>query len=406
MDPADLLQSYRRHINSPYADFLERQGLASTIQSAVGAELIDAEGKSYIDFIAGYGIFNLGHNPPELLADLHRELDAQPLWNRPFLNERLVQLCQELTAIFPGVLDKAFVCSTGAEAIDTAIKLARLSTGRRRIVAAQGAFHGFTLGALSLCGIPAHRKSLEPLLPEIDFVPFGDAEALAQALDAETAAVFLEPIQAEIGAIDPPVGYLKRVREICNRTGTLLVLDQVRTGMGRTGTLFACMDERVVPDVLVIGKSLAGGIVPIGAVLARSDLWGRFGLSFPMSASSFAGNRLACTAALAALRLVTAPGFLDHANRISELLWRELKKFCQPFPEHNIRLSGKGLLIGLHLPDPRMAARIVQLCIDRGLLMATAFCDSRAILIEPPLVLSREQAEKGLTIIKKAMKSV
>lgn len=406
MENGGLLQSYRNHISKPYADFLERLGLARSILRATGAELVDSSGKTYIDFIAGFGIFNLGHNPPELLADLHRELDSLPLWNRPFINERLAQLAQKLTGLLPACLDKVFVCSTGAEAIDSAIKLVRLSTRRQQIVAATGAFHGYTIGALSLCGIPAQRKSFEPLLPEIKFVPFGDTDALVSAVNEETAAVFLEPIQAEIGGIDPPSGYVAAAREVCNQTGALLVLDEVRTGMGRTGSLFACTSEQVIPDLLVIGKSLAGGIVPIGAVVARSVIWGRFGLSFAMSASSFAGNRLACTAAMAALRLASEPAFLKHANEVSDYLWTGLRKIQQEFSTKQIRLSGKGMLIGLHLPDPQVTAQIVNCCVDQGLLMAKAFCNNRAILIEPPLILTRQEAKKGLEILIKSFKSL
>jgi putrescine aminotransferase len=181
-----------------------------------------------------------------------------------------------------------------SEAVESALKLSRLATRRIEIVAAKNSFHGFTLGALSISGVPSQSRPFQPLLPGVKHVPFVDSKALDSFVTENTAAVVLEPCQAEVGAENPPLGYLKKAREICDRYGALLIIDEVRTGMGRTGPLFAIENANIVPDILVLGKSLGGGIVPIGAVIARPHTWRRFGLSFSMSASSFAGNRLAC----------------------------------------------------------------------------------------------------------------
>lgn len=398
----ELLKVYRAHVNPNYADFLERLGLAHTVQEAKGGVIVDSRGKSYVDFIAGYGIFNLGHNPPSLIEALREELSSFPLWNRPFLNAPLAQLAADLVDVVPEELDKVFVCSTGAEAIDSALKLARLSSRRPKIVAASGAFHGYSLGALSVCGIPGQRRPFEPLLPEIEHVPFGDIGALCGLVTQQTAAVLLEPIQAEIGGEVPPEGYLKSIRAICDDTGALLIVDEVRTGMGRTGPLFAIEREEIVPDILVIGKSLAGGIVPIGAILANSRLWGRFGLSFSMSASSFAGNRLACVAAVEALNILEREGLLRKGEENSNLLWAGLEPLPSQHPNLIERISGRGLLIGVHFRNPRAASEVIRLCISEGLLAAAAFCNSRCLLIEPPLVLNSEQVERGLSILESA----
>ena len=373
-----------------------------TVEDAVGATIRDSQGRNYIDFVAGYGIFNFGHNPPAIVAALQRELSARPLWNRPFLNAPLAKLAERLAGLAPGDLEKVFVCSTGAEAVDSAIKLARLATRRPEIVAASGAFHGYTLGALSLAGIPSQRKPFEPLLPHVRHVRYGNLQELECAVTKETAAVVLEPIQAEIGAESPPPGYLAGAGEICDAAGALLVIDEVRTGMGRTGRLFAIEHEGIIPDILVLGKSLGGGLVPIGAIVARGSLWSRFGLSFAMSASSFAGNRLACVAALAALDLAVGDGLLERARDTADVIASKLEALPRQFPSLIERVSGSGLLLGVHLASPKQASEVIRHAIGNGLLVAAAFCNSRCLLLEPPLTLAMDQADRGLEVLAMA----
>ena len=394
-----LLGAYRDHISRNYADFLARLDLASTVKEARGATLIDARGRTFFDFVAGFGIFNFGHNPPDVVRALRDDLEAAPLWNRPFLSAPLAHLAGQLSALTSGALEHVFICSTGAEAVDSAIKLARLATRRTEVVAAQGAFHGFTLGALSLCGIPVHSRPYAPLLPDVTHVPYGDATALAAAVSSRTAAVVLEPVQAEIGAEAPPEGYLREARAVCDATGALLIVDEVRTGMGRTGPLFAIEEDGVMPDVLLIGKSLAAGIVPIGAMLARPGLWARFGLTFSMSASSFAGNRLACVAASATLRLIEQDDPLANGRARAEVLRAGLEDLRDQFPDLLQRVTGRGLLLGLHFAAPAMAMAIVRASIEHGLLVATAFCNNRCVLLEPPLIVEHTQVERALEIL-------
>ena len=402
----ELLDVYKRHLNPNYADFAAQLGLATTIARAEGALLWDREGRSYIDFVAGYGVFNFGHNPPWLLDALHGELDQHPLWNRPFLSAPLAELAQALTRRVPRGLSRLFLCSSGAEAVESAIKLARLATRRQEIVSAEGSFHGFTLGALSVSGIPAQSRPFRPLLPQVRHVPYGDVEALSQAVTDQTAAVLLEPIQAEIGAATPPSGYLAAAREVCKSTGALLLVDEVRTGMGRTGPLFAVEAERITPDVLILGKSLAAGIVPIGAIVAQDDIWGRFGLSFSMTASSFAGNRLACVSALATLAAIDREAVLETSQRTADRLQTALARIAAQQPNAVKRLTGRGFLYGLHFADFRQAAQVVRQCIGQGLLIASAFCKKSCILLEPPLTIEPEQLTKGIQILERACHSL
>lgn len=398
----ELLSTYRKHLNPNYAAFLEQFGLATTIREAKGAVLWDDQGCSYVDFVAGYGIFNLGHNPPRLVEALRAELGSYPLWNRPFLSAPLAEIAEKLVSLTPTGLDRVFVCSTGTEAVESAIKLARLSTGRAQIIAAKGAFHGFTLGALSVSGIPAQSRLFRPLLPGVEHVPYGDVDALATAVSKRTAAVLLEPIQAETGAVTPPEGYLAAAREICDRSRALLLVDEVRTGMGRTGPLFAIERERITPDVLILGKALAGGIVPIGAIVADGRIWNRFGLSFAMSASSFAGNRLACVAAVEALAILETEDVMQRGQRAGTALRTGLEKLAADHPSLVKGLTGKGLLLGLYFSEPRKVREVIRRCIEGGLLIAGAFCSNRCLLIEPPLTIELEQVAQGLRILTEA----
>lgn len=401
----ELLQAYGRHMGRPYAQSLERQGLASTVAEARGATIVTGDGRKLIDFVAGFGVFNFGHNPPQVVRALAQALGAQPLWNRPFLSEPFAKAAAALVKASPPGLERVLFTSSGAEAVDSAIKLARLATGRQGVVAAEGGFHGFTLGALSVSGIPAQSRYFEPLLPGVRHVPFGDGGAMAAAVDASIAAVILEPVQAEIGAITPPAGYLREVREICERNGALLIVDEVRTGMGRTGPMFAVEEEGVTPDILLTGKSLAAGIVPIGALLAPARLWTRVGLSFAMSASSFGGNRLACTAAAATLDLVRKKGLLQQGEAAGAALEAALKDL--PTGEGVLQqVTGRGLLRGIHFADPRTAADVVRRTIERGVLVAAAFCNPSCILLEPPLVANQEQIRRGVAVLSSVCREI
>ena len=397
-----VLQAYRAHISANYADFLERSDLACTVEEARGTTIRDSRGRSFLDFVAGYGIFNFGHNPPDVVRALCAELEGAPLWNRPFLQAPLARLAERLSGLTGGALDRVLLCSTGAEAMDSAIKLARLSTRRTEIVAAQGAFHGFTLGALSLCGIPVHARPYAPLLPDVTHVPFGDATALAAAVSGRTAAVVLEPVQAEIGAETPPARYLAEARAVCDAAGALLIVDEVRTGMGRTGPLFAIEDDGVMPDMLIIGKSLGSGIVPVGALLGHRRIWGRFGLTFSMSASSFSGNRLACVAALATLDLIEQSGVLEQARESASVLRSGVDALRTAHEDMVDRLTGRGLLIGLHFRTPQLLNDVVRTSIQGGLLVAAAFCNNRCILLEPPLTITVPEARQALRILDDA----
>lgn len=390
----ELYRDYGRFINSTYPGFLRRLSVEHAAVKAEGATITDSAGKTYIDCVAGYGMFNLGHNHPLLIEALTNQLKEGTLLSRPFITEPQVELAKRLAAVTPGDLDCAFVCNSGSEAIDSALKLARLHTGRKRLVTAFDSFHGYTYGALSATGIGAFKRGFEPMVPDIVHVPFGDVKALERELDSDTAAVLLEPVQHEAGVVVPDASYLPAVRRLCDEVGALLILDEIKTGMGKTGEMFACSAVDVVPDILVLGKSLSGGVIPIGALVGRRRLWRRFSLSFPMSASSYAGNVLACRSALTAIRILEEGDLLEECEEKGRILLDGLREVAGMYPEVVRDVSGTGLLLGVTAADSQKALDLARQLIERGVLVLPAYGNNSVLMVEPPLVVSGEEVQR------------
>ena len=299
-------------------------------------------------------------------------------------------------------LECVFLCNSGSEAIDSAIKLARLHTRKSRIIAAEGSFHGYTYGALSATGIPKLRKFFGPLLPDVVHVPYGDSDALAKAMTAETAAILLEPIQHEAGIHVPPNDYLQTVRKLCTNNGILLIIDEVKTGFGKTGSLFACEESGVVPDILALGKSLGGGLIPSGAIVSTQAIWKKFSLSFSMSASSFAGNTLASRAAVTALEIYQRDGYMLDCRKKGESLMSHMSALVTRYPSLLTKVTGKGLLIGLRTSDPRAAFSLSRRLVEKGVLVMPAFGQGAELMIEPPLVITDDQISEVVGAIDDA----
>lgn len=387
-----LFESYGRLVNSSYPAFLNKLGLNATAARAEGATITDSDGKVYIDCVGGYGLFNIGHNNPAVVQALTDQLAQQQLFTKPLISDIQVRMAECIEKIAPGELACSFILSSGSEAIDCAIKLARLhNRSKRTIITAQNSFHGHTFGALTASGIPSFKRAFEPLLPGFSSVPFGDIKALEASVSAETAAVLIEPIQHEAGIRLPEDGYLRRVRKLCDERGLIMILDEIKTGFGKTGRMFACEHYDVVPDILVLGKSLGGGLIPTGAIVARSDLWRKFGLSFPMSASSYAGNVLACRAGLATIAFLKQGNLLADCQEKGKLLLRSFTDNVADYPDILRSVAGLGLLIGIETKNARVALRLAQEMIRQGILMVPAFGDSSVLMVEPPLVISFQQ---------------
>jgi len=398
----ELFESYGSLMNSAYPHFLKRLGLDRVAVKAEQATITDSAGKVYIDCVGGYGLFNLGHNHPKIIKALKDQLNERQLFTKPFITELPVRLAEHLSQISPDDLTCSFVCNSGSEAIDNAIKLVRLHKAKGEIITATNSFHGYTFGALSASGIPSFKKFFEPLVPGMVHVPFGDIGALEDSISSNTAAILLEPIQHEAGVSLPPENYLPEVRRICDQRGIIFILDEIKTGFGKTGYLFACEHFKVVPDILVIGKSLGGGLIPIGALITKKELWKKFGLNFAMSASSFAGNILASRAALATIQILQEETILDDCKRKGHIFLKTLQSYRERYPKLLKASNGLGLLIGVETVKPQAAIALVKDMIGQSVLTASAFGNPAVLMIEPPLVISLEQTQAVLTAFEKA----
>ena len=399
---AELFRLYAEHINPAYPLFLRKLGLEKVAVRAEGVLITDSEGRIYVDCTAGYGIYNLGHNHPKIIEALTDQMNQRQLCTRPFISELPVKLAKCLSDITPGDLTCSFLCNSGSEAIDNAIKLARLHTGKKTIIAAENSFHGYTFGALSASGISSFKHFFQPMVPNFVHVPFGEIGALEKALTGDVAAVLLEPIQHEAGVSLPPGNYLWEARQLCSKRGVLLILDEIKTGFGKTGSLFACTHFETVPDILVIGKSLGGGLIPIGGLIAKKTIWKKFGLSFPMSASTYSWNLLACRAALAVIEILERDGLVRNTVEKGRLILDELRRLSMKYPNVLRGAEGLGLLLGIETVSPQMALETCREMANQGVLVVPAFGNPAVLVIEPPLVITFDEIWKVLQSLELA----
>lgn len=363
-----------------------------TLVRGQGAVVVDDSGKEYVDFVAGIAVTALGHAHPALVKAVTEQLQTLGHVSNLYIHPTVVTLAERLLGLF-GRPGKVFFCNSGAEANEAVFKIGR-RTGRRKVVAAQGAFHGRTMGALALTGQPGKRDPFAPLPGDVVHVPFGDVEALQAAVDDDTALVLLEPILGEAGVVPAPDGYLQAARAACDAHGALLALDEVQTGIGRTGAWFAHQTLGVTPDVVSMAKGLAGG-VPIGAVAAfgpAADL-----LQPGQHGTTFGGNPLACAAALAVLDTIENDGLLDHAKRLGEHLAASIEGLGHPLVSG---VRGAGLMRGVVLTAP-VAKHAEAALKERGFLVNAVGAD--VLRLVPPLVLSQEQADAFVTALPVAL---
>lgn len=363
-----------------------------------GAWLYDAAGRPFLDFLAGIGVNLFGHGHPALLEAMRRQLGQVVHHSNLYLSPPALELATELAGRIPD--GRVFFANSGAEAVEAGIKLARAYFRRKRgedrfeIVAMRSAFHGRTLGALACTGNVRYQQGFEPLVGGVVHVPFGDAAAAERAVNPRTAAILVEPIQGEGGVVVPPADYLGKLREIADRSGCLLFLDEVQTGMGRTGRLFAHQWDGVCPDMVCLAKGLGGGL-PLGALLARAAVAEGF---VPGShGSTMGGNPVACAAGLAGLRLLDG-GLLEASAQTASRLRAGLEELSQRLPGI-VELRGRGLMLGLVLDRP--AGEVMERCLERGLLVNTA--GAKVLRLLPPLVLSAGEADQGLALLESAL---
>ncbi|WFF09786.1 acetylornithine transaminase [Micromonospora sp. WMMD1076] len=360
--------------------------------SGSGAVVVDETGREYVDLIGGIAVNALGHAHPAVVAAVSKQVATLGHVSNLFVAEPPVALAELLLAL-AGRPGRVFFANSGAEANEAAFKLSRL-TGRRHVVATHGGFHGRTMGALALTGQPAKADPFRPLPGDVTHVPFGDADALAEAVTADTAMLIIEPIQGENGVVVPPPGYLAAARRITAAHGALLVLDEVQTGIGRTGHWFAHQGEGVEPDVITLAKGLGGGL-PLGACLAfgrAADL-----LTPGSHGTTFGGNPISCAAALAVVSTIAQEGLLDHVKRVGERLRRGVEALGHPLVRE---VRGAGLLLGVVLDQPVSAAAVAALR-EAGFLVNPVQPD--VVRLAPPLILTAAQADAFLAALPAAL---
>ena len=399
----ETLRKYRAYINPGLADLLRFIGYGAVESRAEGVIVWDSDGREYLDFLAGFGMFALGHRPPSVLKAVREQLDRAPMSSRLLLGKPAADLAELLVSLAPGSLRRVFFTNSGAEAVEGALKIARAATGRKQIVAAENAFHGKTLGALSASGRPVYKEPFEPLLPGFAHVPFGDAKALEKAVSQETAAVILEPIQGEAGVIIPGDDYLPAAREICDRAGALLILDEVQTGLGRTGKMFACEHWGVAPDIMALAKALSGGVIPIGAFMAREELWKPLEENPLLHSSTFGGGGLACAAGLAAVKAILQDDLPSRANRLGRQLLDELRSLQRKHEDSISEVRGLGLMIGVEFTDSDVAGLAIAGLAQRRILVGYTLNNPKVMRIQPPLVVSEQHVARFLQALSESL---
>ena len=399
----EILAKYERYINPGLVRLYRFANVITAEWEAEGAVVRDIHGKEYLDFSGGPAVFNIGHRHPKVVQAVKEQLDRMPMSVRAMPRKAEADLAELLAQITPGDLQFTFFANSGAEANEGALKLARLATGRTNIVGAVDAFHGKTFGALSASGREKYKTPFEPLVPGFSHVPFGDLETMDRAVTNQTAAVILEPIQGEGGVIIPPEGYLRRVREICDRAGALLILDEVQTGLGRTGKMFACEHWGVTPDMITMAKALGGGVIPIGAITGRPRIWKTLEQNPYLHSTTFGGNPLACTAGVATIQVLLEEHLPERAADLGPYMVERLRELQRRHPTVVKDVRGKGLLIGMEFIDPDVVLLITADALARGLIVFYSLNKPECFRIAPPLIITRQQIDRAVEVLDQSI---
>ncbi|MEH0974836.1 ornithine--oxo-acid transaminase [Micromonospora sp. CPCC 205546] len=367
--------------------------LPVVISSAEGCWLTDVDGRRYLDCLAGYSALNFGHRHPTLIAAAHAQLDRLTLTSRAFIHDQFADFCRELAELCGK--DLVLPMNTGAEAVETGIKVARkwgyqvkgVAPGQANIVVAEGNFHGRTTTIVSFSTDSDARADFGPYTPGFTVVPYGDLAALTAAIDENTVAVLIEPIQGEQGVVVPPEGYLPGVRRVCTEQNVLFIADEIQSGLGRTGDTFACDHENVTPDMYLLGKALGGGIVPVSAVAANADVLGV--LRPGQHGSTFGGNPLACAVATEVVRLLATGEFQRRSTELGARLHAGLRSLIG---RGLVAVRGRGLWAGLDIDPTLMSGReACERLAERGVLAKDTH--GATIRLAPPLVITEEEID-------------
>ncbi len=399
----ETISKYEKYINPAQAKLFRFMGLASVEGHAEGWTITDSEGREFIDCLGGYGMFALGHRHPKVVEAVEKALHTMPMCGKVLFNRPMADLAEALAEITPGDLQYSFFVNSGTETVEGCLKVARLATKRKKFVAANNAFHGKTMGSLTATGRDLYREPFKPLLDGFTHVSFGNIAAMESAVDEETAAVILEPIQGEGGIIIPPAGYLRQVKELCEAKGALFIADEVQTGIGRTGAWFGVNHEDVKPDLMACAKALGGGVMPIGAIIGTPRAWqGLIEAPF-LHTSTFGGNQLACAAGVAAISVIKEENLLERGAETGAYLKAGLESIAAEFPSVISEVRGRGMMIGIELTKEGAGGMLMSLMIDKSIIVAYTLNNPKVIRMEPPLIMPKEVVDYVLEQFRDAV---
>ena len=392
---SQTVENFASHIN---AGFLEHRKSATmggefafTEWEGEGSIVKDALGREFIDMLGGFGLYSYGLRHPKIVEAVKAQLDRSPQYTQEMLDPLRAQLARVIAHITPGDIQKGFFANSGTEAIEGALKLAKLYTRKKGIISMQKGFHGKTLGSLSVTGKAVFREPILPLLEGVRFVPYGCACAVENELESARsvgdgiAAVIIEPVQGEAGAIVPPPDFLPRLRQLCDHYGVLLIADEVQTGFGRTGKIFGVDHSGITPDIMCFGKALGGGVVACSAFFSTAKIWSVMEPNPFMHTTTTGGNPIACAAALAAIEVMFEEDTPAQAAAKGDYLMKKLKDLQARFPHILKDVTGQGLLIGLRFPSSTVGYQVASGLFKRRVLTAGTLISAESIRIEPAL---------------------
>jgi len=374
----------------------------------------DLNGVEFIDCLGGFGIYTCGHRNPAILKTVQAQLSRYALHSQELIDPLRGYLAKITALATPGDLQYCFFTNGGAEAVEMALKLARLATGGRWYISTVGAFHGKSMGAISMGGKGAYREDYVPMIQQVQHVEYGNAQAMDTAIKnlitvgEKVAGVIIEPIQGEAGVIIPPDGYLTDVRAICDKYGVAMIVDEIQTGMGRTGTLWRVEHENVTPDIMTFGKAYGGGIMPITGIIARPNMWVEKLIDNPwiLGSPTFGGNPLACAAAIATMKFTLENDIPGLCAKRGELFAEKLAELQAKYPTVLNSFRGAGLLICMEFPEAEVGYAVTKALFSRHVMTAGTLVNAKTVRIEPPAVLSDASIEKVLTSLEEAFAEV
>ena len=412
----ETVANFRNHVNKGFLEYrksvTEEGSFAVTEWTGQGSILKDILGREYIDLLGGFGLYSFGIRHPKIVEAVKAQLGRSPQYSQEMLDPLRAKLAQVIGMLTPGDIQYGFFANSGTEAVEGAMKLAKLYTGNKGFIAMLKGFHGKTLGSLSLMGKNVFRQPLLPLLEGVQHTPFGDADEVERLLKTSKqvgngiAAVVAEPIQGEAGAIVPPDDFWPRLRQLCDHYGVLLIADEVQTGFGRTGKIFGVDHWDVTPDIMCFGKALGGGVVPMSGFFSTHDIWEVMEPNPFLHTTTTGGNPLACASALAAITVLQEEGLAEQAAEKGVYVMKRLNELKDTYPGIMNKVTGKGLLIGMEFVSDEIGYHLAAGLFSRGVITSGTLSNAKCIRFEPALNIPMEILNRALDIMEEVFKEI